>query len=191
MTTIQTVLSSHLQKVNENKYTEASGVHVIVAPHIDDEVIGCFDILSNPDNTCVIIYSGFDNTQEREQEAHNLVEKFENVVGCIKNRYIPSQFLSPNNFFHFPDPFNEHHPTHRVIGMLGYELFHDKGFSVFFYSINMQAPYIYNVDNWQEKQKILNELYPSQKSLWENDFKYFLFEGHCQFVPGKIWSCRD
>jgi len=165
-------------------------LHIIVAPHVDDEVIGCFDILSNPDNKCAIVYSNFDLTDERAEEIKRVKDKFDNIKFYFRNRSIPNQLIDPNNYLHFPDPFIEHHPHHRLIGLIGYELF-QKGYPVFFYSINMQAPYIYNIDNWQEKKKVLNELYPSQKSLWENDHKYFLFEGHCQYVPGRVWCQRE
>ena len=31
--------------------------HIIIAPHADDEIIGCYQVLANEKNKCVIIYN--------------------------------------------------------------------------------------------------------------------------------------
>jgi len=155
---------------------------VIIAPHADDELIGTHSIISNPNNKCIIVYSDFDITSERQNEIINVKKKFNNIVAYIKCREVPSQLLDPKEYeLHFPDPHFETHPHHRLIGNKGYELFQN-GMYVNFYSINMLAPYIYNVSNPLEKKKILDELYPSQKDLWAMDAKYYLFEGHCKYI---------
>jgi len=164
---------------------------VIIAPHVDDEIIGAYSIISNPDNKIIIIYSDFDMTQERQNEMVNVKKKFDNIKAYLKAREIPQQFLDENEYeLYYPDPFHETHPHHKLIGNKGYDLF-QQGHPVNFYSINMQAPYIYNVSDPSEKKKVLDELYPSQKSLWEMDAKYYLFEGHCSYVPERIYRGQN
>jgi len=162
-------------------------IQIIISPHCDDEAIGAYSILSNPNNKCIIIYSDFDMTSERQNEMVNVKKRFENVAAYMKAREVPTQFLTDEYSLHFPDPQYETHPHHKVIGHKGYELF-QKGHPVNFYSVNMLAPYIYNVSNPLEKKKALDELYPSQKDLWANDAKYYLFEGHTSYIPERIWQ---
>jgi hypothetical protein len=57
-----------------------------------------------------------------------------------------------------------------------------KGMNVVFYSVNMQAPYISEVKDFKNKKKLLDVVYFSQKSLWKNNHKYFLFEGRCKWI---------
>jgi hypothetical protein len=65
--------------------------------------------------------------------------------------------------------------------MLGESIARSKK-DVVFYSTNMQAPYIHEVTEPDDKENILNILYPSQKSLWEYEKKYILFEGYCKWI---------
>ena len=46
--------------------------HFIIAPHPDDEIIGCYEIINNKDNSVVIMYSG-DTPQYRREEAASLL----------------------------------------------------------------------------------------------------------------------
>jgi len=152
---------------------------IIVAPHPDDEIIGCFEVL-NKAKSVVIIYSPI-NDLKRQEEVLKLKDKYENIKMQMFQYNIPSNFLNSENQFYFPDPVYEIHPKHREIGMAG-ELFARAGFDVTFYNTNMNAPYIHEVENWQEKESTLNEIYPSQKSLWEYEKKYVLFEGYCKWI---------
>ena len=51
---------------------------VIIAPHPDDEIIGCYEQLKNPTNKIVVIYSG-DTDVDRRESVLMLKEKIDNV----------------------------------------------------------------------------------------------------------------
>ena len=154
--------------------------HFIIAPHPDDEIIGCYEIINNPANSIAIMYPG-DIEQRRREEAMNLREHRENVSIQIFQQSIPQPMLSdPNITFYFPDPVNEIHPDHRAWGFVG-EGMARQGHDVIFYSTIMNVPYIHEVAD-EYKEALLNFVYPSQKSLWEYEKKFILFEGRCKWL---------
>lgn len=153
---------------------------VIVAPHVDDECIGCFSILSDESKSISIVYSTRADVIRRE-EALSLKSKFNNVTSQFFSESIPPVFLNPKTTLYFPDPIFEVHPLHRMYGALGENLLR-QGLDIIFYSVNMQAPYIFEVEHWMKKKEILDEVYPSQKDLWNNDSRYFFFEGYNKWL---------
>jgi hypothetical protein len=46
----------------------------------------------------------------------------------------------------------------------------------------MTAPYIKEVEKPEEKEELLNKVYPDQKDLWKYEKKYVLFEGYCKWI---------
>ena len=151
---------------------------VIIAPHPDDEIIGCYEILKS--ESSIIIYDGETETKRREQ-ALKLKEFNDKISAQLFQMNVPSNFLNQETTFYFPDPIYELHPLHRRWGSLGEQLARGK-FDVVFYTTNMNAPYIHEVDDSNMKEEILNQVYPDQKSLWEYDKKYVLFEGRCKWI---------
>lgn len=152
---------------------------VIISPHFDDEIIGCYRIITNPLIKPIIIY--MQNDQERQKEALKLKTFIDNIQVQLFQKSIPSMFLSPKNTIYFPDPYFEFHPDHRKWGSVG-EDYLRQGLNVIFYSINMQTPYIYEVSNFRDKRHLMEKVYPSQKNLWKADGKYYLFEGYCKWI---------
>ncbi len=153
---------------------------IIIAPHPDDEIIGCFEQIKNPTNNIAIIYSG-DTDVDRRETVLKLKEKCETVRLQLFQQTVPQTFLNPKNKFFFPDPIYEVHPKHREWGFMGEQLARN-GFDVTFYNTIMNAPYVHEVIMSDDKKYLMNEIYPDQKSLWEYDHKYFLFEGKCKWV---------
>jgi hypothetical protein len=153
---------------------------VIAAPHPDDEIIGCFEELINPENHLIIIYSGETNSNRRETVL-KLKEKISNVKIQLFQNTVPQTFLNQGNKFFFPDPIYENHPKHREWGFLGEQLAR-VGMDVTFYNTKMNAPYIREVIFPDKKEQLLNEVYPDQSDLWKYDHKYFLFEGYNKWI---------
>ena len=145
---------------------------IIIAPHADDEIIGCYDILIK-NNTAMVLYG----SEKAKEEGVNTSSFFSFERGVIMDI---DKFIGKGYEFHFPDPYFETHPLHKELAYIGEKLLR-KGENVHFYSVNMQAPYIYEVHNAEEKKKALNTLYQSKMSLWQYDYKYYLFEGHVQW----------
>jgi hypothetical protein len=151
---------------------------VIVAPHPDDEIIGCYELLAKDVNP-IIIYSG-ETLPKRREEAVQL-RKHAKIKHQMFQQSVPSTFINDNTTIYIPDPIYEIHPEHRRWGQLGESLARN-GIDVIFYSINMNAPYIHEIQNIDGKEALLNTVYGSQKSLWQYERKYLLFEGRCKWI---------
>jgi len=153
---------------------------VIISPHCDDELVGCFEVIEkNPDNAPVILYVG-NPPQERREEAIKLREHTGITMQMFCNS-IPPIFMNLSTVFYFPDPVNEIHPLHRLWGSQGENMLRN-GLNVTFYTTNMNVPYLHEVENSQKKEELLNKMYPSQKTLWEYEKKYILFEGRYKWI---------
>ena len=154
--------------------------HIIIAPHPDDEVVGCYEILMNTEKK-IIIYTG-QSSNERKEEALKLKDKIDNIKAVFFNQSIPAHLLKPENVYYYPDPTTEIHPDHRMQGTIGESMLR-QALNVIFYSTIMNAPYIHELyDESAKKEELLNEIYPSQKSLWEFEKKFVLFEGRCKWL---------
>lgn len=149
---------------------------IIIAPHPDDEIIGCYEHLTNES---IIIYDG-DTPKDRREEALNLRRHYPNIKQLFQKN-IPQQFRNNLNMFYLPDPVYEIHPLHRYWGQIGEQMARE-GLFVVFYNTTMTAPYIHETRHPHKKEAILNEVYPSQKSLWEYEKKFILFEGYCKWM---------
>lgn len=152
---------------------------IIIAPHCDDEIIGAYEILMKKENI-IIIYSE-DTESYRRETVLKLKEKLDHIKIQLFQNSIPSTFLNKHYRFFAPDPIYENHPKHREWGCYAEQLARN-GFDVTFYNTIMNAPYIHEVQAFNAKKTLLNEVYPDQKSLWEYDHKYFLFEGYCKWL---------
>ena len=150
---------------------------VIIAPHPDDEIIGCYEKLidSNP----IIIYDG-DTPLERRGET-KLLRDHTKVKIQLFQKSIPTSFVNNETLLYFPDPVYETHPLHRRWGSIGEELVRG-GYNVIFYTTNMIAPYIHEVKNINGKESLLNTVYSSQSDLWKYEKKYILFEGYNRWI---------
>jgi len=160
------------------------GENIIIAPHPDDEVIGCYSLLADKKIQRVIY--GDHDSKVRDVldavpiEAHDFF-CFQYEVGNVEAL---APYMGCGNNFLFPDPYFEVHPDHRYWGAIGEGMLRS-GENVIFYSVNMQAPYIRKVGNPSHKVHCLNLLYPSKADLWKYEHKYFLFEGQCRwYVDG-------
>ena len=153
-------------------------MNIIIAPHPDDEIIGCFEVIKS-DKTFGIIYTSNIN-QERKLESLNL-KKFFHPALQIFTEIIPPTILENKNTFYFPDPYFEIHPSHRFWGSYGERLLRE-GLDIIFYSVNMSTPYIHESKFSELKENILNSVYPSQASLWKYEKKYIIFEGYNKWI---------
>ena len=145
---------------------------IIIAPHADDEIIGCYELLSKGLVDTVL----FPN-ERAIQEAIAMSDYFEVSLGLLEHCDLD---VSDKTLF-FPDPTYEIHPAHRNLGAMGEELLR-RGQAVCFYTTNMSAPYIHEVTAAKDKCHCLNLLYPNKKELWEYEHKYFLFEGYVKWL---------
>jgi LmbE family N-acetylglucosaminyl deacetylase len=156
---------------------------MIVAPHGDDEIVGCHNILAKGLVNTVLYPAevmkelgvavavkefGFRSEEATFDNIQNITRYARELGGCV----------------FFPDPIYEWHPDHRKFAAMGEQLLHIFP-NIVFYNVNMTAPYIRKVTQPHVKRKALDFCYSMKKSLWEYDHKYFLFEGYNQWVTPK------
>lgn len=151
-------------------------MNVIIAPHPDDEIIGCFEILKTVE---CIVYDG-STKQARREEALRLPDEIPSIKIQMFNHNIPPMIYNKENTFYFPSH-DDIHPLHRRWAYTGEQMARI-GFDVIFYTTNMNVLYMREVKEPDEKEALLNKVYSSQKSLWEHEKKYVLFEGYCKWV---------
>lgn len=152
---------------------------IIIAPHPDDEIIGCYEKLTEKGANPIIIY-GPETEQKRREEALKLKD-FVDVKVQLFLANIPPNLLDTDNTYMFPNPVDEIHPLHRQYGMMG-ESMARQGLDVLFYTTQMNVPYIREIQDPGAKKSLLNSVYFGQSSLWEYEHKYFLFEGYCKWI---------
>ena len=145
--------------------------HYIYTPHGDDEIIGCYEIIRRYPNDVVIVAMNKQAFLECS-ERHSTVLLF---TPCFRT--------IPSSRHYFPDPTYERHPEHRKAGGIGEE-WARKGADVLFYTTNMNAPYIHEVNTPAEKRQMLDSLYPEKGDLWKYENQYFLFEGRVKWMFG-------
>ena len=154
---------------------------VIIAPHADDEVIGCF--------TKLHLYRDSVETHSIEPALVLFPDQFQMEDAAKSSNFflfnvdIFGEYGIPHKekAYFFPDPYFELHPTHRRLGAVG-ERWARMGFDVTFYSTNMNAPYIHEIRYPEEKKDILDQIYTKKSDLWRYDHKYWLFEGYCKWI---------
>lgn len=137
----------------------------IIAPHIDDETIGCFNFLI--ENQIEKVYYVFE-TQERIQEAIKAAAyfNFEYEVLDIENfNKIPKNktLLVPN--------IKDGHIHHKLVNIAAKCLPNKKCY----YSVDMNT-FRLPIKNWEDKRDVLYSLYPSQKDYFNQNPQCYLFE---------------
>ena len=147
---------------------------IIVAPHPDDELIGCYEVISN--YRTLILYDA-STTAFRREEAMKLKDEFDIAAQMFLNTIPPQWLTMKNTVLFFPDPVYEVHPLHRQWGHAGEQMAR-AGQNVVFYNTIMNAPYIHECNLAPAKRDMLDKYFPSQKNMWKWEHKYFLFEGY-------------
>jgi len=145
----------------------------ILIAHPDDESVGAYNMIRIRNIDEVILINPF------EQFPDVRIEEISEM--CKKNNITFTQVQTVNfekgEGYLFPTP-NSHHPHHKYVAMKYLEALKE-GADVYFYDVEMIEPWTLRLPLKlsEEKRKFLNKYYPSQKSLWESDYKYWLFEG--------------
>lgn len=143
--------------------------YVILAPHIDDEFIGCYRLLCEHKIKKVIYF--FDLTEERIKEAKFVSEnyKFEPIF-CNDIENLNSH-ISDSDVLLVPN-IKDNHIHHKKINMIAKKLKNKK----LYYSADMNTKFDVLSESIKNcKKDLLTYYYPSQEKLFENE-KYFLFE---------------
>jgi len=151
---------------------------VIIAPHADDELIGCYSKIINRE----ILYSYYvaECDEIRRAEAVTLCSAF-----GITPFFLNGQVLMLTDILrgieaielYIPSP-NDNHNLHKLIYYLVYHL--RLTVPIIVYSVYMNDFFIRPISNHEQKRIDLDHYYPSQKALWKHDARYYLFEGYAE-----------
>lgn len=145
---------------------------LIVAPHVDDELIGCYSVLQDKNIEIDIIWC-FDLTAERRMEAIRMAKEFSitpHFIEYFRETAIIS-VIENNNFDRVYVPsIRDWHPEHKLVNRL------TRLHATHFYSVDMVNGKVLSENDRRNKLSQLNTYFPSQKTLWENNGLYYLFE---------------
>jgi len=146
---------------------------VVISPHPDDELIGCFSLFKRG-LVERVIYINFDKKRVAEAQITSKNLGFLTEFVRFDEFYEKKLILEPGQVCLVPDILDSH-PLHKSVNVIA----KTKGCSLGYYTTDMNTGYTRELvkELQKEKREILNKFYPTQKSLWENNWKYFLFEG--------------
>lgn len=145
---------------------------IIFAPHVDDETIGCHQLLSK--HAVHNVYYFFEHSGVREEEAKKAAKHFKFIPIFISD--FDSFQKNFKLFFAFNDTIlvpriEDHHHDHQFIN----QFTKNQHSNLFYYSIDMNV----NPDkyvNSELKKADLYSLYPSQKDYFDNHPQCYMFE---------------
>lgn len=140
---------------------------IVIAPHPDDELIGCWSVISSGQVTDVFYCFDFDQGRMAEAEA------CASIFGFIPHFGSPSQeeLIKRNKPLLLP-AITDAHPQHKEIN----RQYRSLGLPTKFYSVDLDHNQKTLLSTRDLKLQALNEIYVSQKSLWQNNASYWLFE---------------
>ena len=150
--------------------------HVIIAPHPDDELIGCYQLLAS--GVITHIYFGPSELSiRRAEEALSCCSYFkvDGIMGPCDLEANQDLAKALRGATVYLPAITDMHHEHRRLN----SFFRTQGVARRFYSVDLDSVpdkvYLGDIDS-KRKLKALNLLYPSQASLWENNASYYLFE---------------
>jgi hypothetical protein len=147
--------------------------YVIFAPHIDDELIGCFRLLCNYSVEKVFFFFDLDSGRKLDAESCGRSFKFKPVfITAWKDD--PRLEVGRNKIILAPH-IRDGHPHHKRVNQLAKSFTKN---SIQYYSIDMNTPGRETLDHVARRSKLLHldEFYRDQSQLWERDSKYYMFE---------------
>jgi hypothetical protein len=147
-------------------------MRIIVSPHCDDEVIGCYSVLKKKKIDRVVYL--YELTDERRREAMKVAKMFKFKPVFCEKIFDLANYIAGATELYIPS-INDLHPHHKEANIFA-DMCYAK--TKIYYTIDKNIPYsLLSQKDVKAKFKVLNNCYPSQKKLWERDDKYILFEG--------------
>lgn len=152
---------------------------LVIAPHVDDEVIGCWSYLSDPHrftNRHVHYTSSSEMSSTRLAEAKTLSSlmghSFSYNTGKEELPEVVANMMGAGNLTVMVPDRGDTHPDHKAANASW------RGSATHFYSVDMDlsARRTMTVSEQLKKISMLDACFPSQKDLWATNAKYYIFE---------------
>ncbi|WP_010249571.1 hypothetical protein [Myroides injenensis] len=186
------------EKILSNN-TIIAGKVLIIVPHADDELIGCFNFIKNYKSKADITLffcnltgsnNNLNNKLNRELEFQNFCKTYQikNIINTEEDVYVGLKHVLMNNKFNFffITPLIDWHFEHREVNYILYDILNEsyskedlKVKNIVFYQISV--PLNYNCVNFilgmnkevvKEKWSAFSKFYPSQANLPKRRFIY-------------------
>jgi hypothetical protein len=166
---------------------------LIIAPHIDDELIGCWSVFNNPENIVSVVWL-CELTDTRKHEGLTL--KGLSVNGWIKasigrlefgHEYVLDVIGTRKPEEIYVTSRKDSHIDHKVTNGLF------RKYATHFYSVDMVDGRYIGEEESKLKRYALDITFPSQMNLWATNAKYYLFESiaRCDFDYSKVIDYKD
>jgi LmbE family N-acetylglucosaminyl deacetylase len=159
--------------------------HIILAPHWDDEVIGCFEVLLKEENKCVVGFKNYNmplstiRLQEADAAAKKLnydIHVFDDVCDLLKRVFNNTISIKPLATIYFPD-LRDNHIHHTLVYSAALIMCEQLVLKKCIYTTRMNTEYTRLCTHPNQKTEIL-KLYKTQFDLLlSTDKKFSLFEG--------------
>ena len=147
--------------------------NVILAPHLDDEIIGCFSVLKPGD--LVLFFK--DDYRANDINRKGYPWTFEQIG------LEDSPVLVPDDILYIPSRY-DYHPLHRAVNRFGTAVKHKHKR---WYSVEMNTPWLEEEADPVAKSALFRSHYPGEVgTICKND-KYFLFKS-IQPFDEIIWA---
>lgn len=147
---------------------------IILAPHPDDELIGCYSLLESRTVDYVAYFNEL--TDSRKAEALRCAKQYEFTPLFIESAQDTEQLeLLLAGSYVFVPAITDEHPDHKALNSK-YRSF-PGAYATRFYSVDMgSGKTVLTEDQRGFKWLALDTLYPSQQGLWATNASYYLFE---------------
>lgn len=147
---------------------------LILSPHIDDELIGCYSVLSSfraGSKTDILdVMWLYETTEERLKEGHALADHFGFTGAMVFSAQVPELIIQNRYDKVYVPARQDWHIDHKTTNQLF------RQYATNFYSVDMVNGVPLDDKEVLEKKTLLDQFYPSQAKLWEHDAKYYLFD---------------
>jgi len=146
---------------------------VLVASHCDDELIGTYSFLKKIGVESVIYV---ESDLERRKEALRCAKQFGFTPIFLSGvDELEDRLLELNPSVVFTHDLDDLHPLHKLVSKIVQVVSRKSNYQIAYYSVDMNTGYIRELskEKQEEKREMLNRIYSSQSSLWENDWRYY------------------